>query len=98
VNTCLPDYSVLSFWAYYDNGDNEDQNACSFQACIASTCTVFNAVPYTEASGNNGYQQYSMYGPTFAEPTTVEISVSANGGSEGECSGSTLTFDDFLLS
>jgi hypothetical protein len=50
------------------------------------------------APGHNGYQQYSLLGPTLSQPTTMEISVSANGGSEGTCIGGTILFDDFLLS
>jgi hypothetical protein len=94
VNTCLPEQPVLSFWANFLS----EEASCTFQACIASTCVILNAVEEYLATGHNGFQQYSVTGPTISSSTTVKISVSANGGSEGNCVGTWILFDDFSLS
>jgi hypothetical protein len=91
VTVCGGQPSILSFWAYYLTfvGDS-----CSFQACVGSTCEIIKA---QTTSSNKGYINYSLTGPTYAKSTTITVSVSANGGSQGNCNGFWIIFDDFSI-
>jgi hypothetical protein len=96
VNTCLPEQPVLSFWANYDT---QEGSTCTIQACIGSTCVILNAISrFSAETSQNGFSQYSITGTTITSSSTVEISVSSNGGSEGNCVGYSILFDDFSLS
>jgi hypothetical protein len=90
VTVCGGQPSILNFWAYYLTFEDN----CSFQACVGSTCEIFNA---QTTSSNKRYINYSLTGPTYAESTTITVSVSANGGSQGNCNGIWMIFDDFSL-
>ena len=92
MTVCGGQQSVLGFWANWQSGD--DESTCTFQACIGSSCTIFNAI---QAPGFSGYEYYSFAGPTYPASTTVTISVSASEGAQGNCNGFWILFDDFTL-
>jgi hypothetical protein len=93
VTVCGGQPSVLSFWAYFGWGLATD--TCTIQACVGSVCSSIDLIKSpVPGTGNNGYAQYSMVGPTFTTSTSVLISVSATAG---ECVVNLLDFDDFAL-
>jgi hypothetical protein len=68
------------------------------QACVDSKCRVF-IVSQGSSSQDNYYLNYLFLdlASTPDGSTTMTISVSADGGYHGSCSGNEVGFDDFYL-
>jgi hypothetical protein len=73
-------------------------STCSISLCLGQTrCTNQNV--YIGNQSDRYFIQITMEGivPDPAGTNTVVVSVGANGGSEGNCQGLSLVFDDFML-